>query len=52
MKKTTVLASLRLSLRKRKGVCKEEVRETQKKGEECEKERQEMGACRSKAVIH
>ena len=52
MKKTTVLASLRLSLRMRKGVFKEEVSESQKKGVECEKERQEMGGCRSKSDSH
>ena len=49
MRKTTVFASLRLSLRMRKGVFKEEVSESQKEGE---KQRQEMGACRSKAVSH
>ena len=52
MKKTTVFASLRISLRMRKGVFKEEVSESQKEGVEGEKQRQEMGAFRSKAVIH
>ena len=52
MKKTTVFASLRISLRMRKGVFKEEVNESQKEGVEGEKQRQEMGACRSKAVSH
>ena len=52
MKKTTVFASLRTSLRMRKGVFKEEVSEPQKEGVEGEKQRQEMGACRSKAVNH
>ena len=52
MKKTTVFASLRISLRMRKYVFKEEVSETQKEGVEGEKQRQEMGECRSKAVSH
>ena len=52
MKKTTVFASLRISLRMRKGAFKEEVNESQKEGVEVEKQRQEMGACRSKAVSH
>ena len=52
MKKTTVFASLRISLRMRKGVFKEEMSEFQKEGVEGEKQRQEMGAFRSKAVIH
>ena len=52
MKKTTVFASLRVSLRMRNGVLKEEVSESQKEGVEGEKHRQEMGACRSKAVSH
>ena len=51
MKKTTVFAPLRISLRMRKGVFKEEVSESQK-GVEGEKQRQEMGACKSKAVSH
>ena len=52
MKNTTVFASLRISLRMRKCVFKEEVSESQKEGVEGEKQRQEMGACRSKAVSH
>ena len=52
MRKTTVFASLRLSLKMRNGVLKEEVSESQKEGVEGEKQRQEMGACRSKAVSH
>ena len=52
MKKTTVFASLRLSLRMRKGVFKEEVSESQKEGVEGEKQRQEMDACRSKSDSH
>ena len=52
MRKTTVFASLRISLRVRKGVFKEEVSESPKQGVDDEKERQEMGACRSKAVSH
>ena len=52
MKKTTVFASLRLSLRMRNVVLKEEVSESQKEGVEGEKQRQEMGACRSKSVSH
>ena len=51
MKKTTVFASLRLSLRMRNVVLKEEVSESQKEGVEGEKQRQEMGGCRSKSVI-
>ena len=49
MKKTKVFASLRISLRMKKFVFKE-VSESQKEGVEGEKQRQEMGACRSKAV--
>ena len=52
MKKTTVFASLRLSLRMRKGVFKEEVSESQKEGVEGEKQRQERGGCRSKSNSH
>ena len=52
MKKTTVFASLRLSLRMRKGVFKEEVSESQKEGVEGEKQRQEMGGSRSKSDSH
>ena len=52
MKDTTVFAYLRLSLRMRKGVFKEEVSEYQKEAVEGEKQRQEMRACRSKAVSH
>ena len=52
MKKTTVFASPRISMRMRKGVFKEEVSESHKEGVEGEKQRQEMGACRSKAVSH
>ena len=52
MKKTTVFASLRLSLRMRNGVLKEEVSESQKEGVEGEKQRQEMGGCRSKSDSH
>ena len=52
MKKTIVFASLRLSLRMRKGVFKEEVSESQKEGVEGEKQRQEMGGCRSKPDSH
>ena len=52
MKKTTVFASLRLSLRMRNVVLKEEVSESQKEGVEGEKQRQEMGACRSKSDSH
>ena len=52
MKKTTVFAPLRISLRMRKGVFKEEVSESQTEGVEGEKQRQEMGAGRSKAVSH
>ena len=52
MKKTTVFASLRISLRMRNGVFKEEMSESRKEGLEGEKQRQEMGACRSKAVSH
>ena len=52
MKKTTVFASLRISLRMRKGLFKEEVSESQKEGVESEKQRQELAACRSKAVSH
>ena len=52
MKKTTVFASLRLSLRMRKGVFKEEVSESQKEGVEGEKQREEMGGCRSKSDSH
>ena len=42
MKNTPVFASLRLSLRMRKGVFKEEVSESPKEGLEGEKQRQEM----------
>ena len=52
MKKTTQFASLRISLRMRNGVFKEEMSESQKEGVDGEKQRQEMGACRSKAVSH
>ena len=52
MKKTTVFASLRLSLRMRKGVFKEEVSESLKEGLEGEKQRQDMGGCRSKSDSH
>ena len=52
MKKTTVFASLRISLRVRKGVFKEEVSESQKEGLDGEKQRQEMGGCRSKSGSH
>ena len=38
MNKTTVFASLRISLRMRKGVFKEEVSESQKEGVEAEKQ--------------
>ena len=47
-----MFASLRLSLRMRKGVFKEEVSESQKDGVEGEKQRQEMGGCRSKPDSH
>ena len=40
-----MFASLRLSLRRRKGVFKEEVSESQKDGVEGEKHRQDMGGC-------
>ena len=52
MKETTVFASPRLSLRMRKGVFKEEVSEAQKEGLEGEKQRHEMGGCRSKSDCH
>ena len=52
MRKTTVFASLRLSLRMRNGVLKEEVSESQNEGVEGEKPRQEMGGCRSKPDSH
>ena len=52
MRKTTVFASLRLSLRMRNGVLKEDVSESQKEGVEGEKQRQEMGGCRSKSDSH
>ena len=52
MRKTTVFASLRLSLKIRNGVLKEEVNESQKEGVEGEKERQETGGCRSKSDSH
>ena len=52
MKETTVFAPLSISLRMSKGVYKKEESETQKEGVEGEKQRQEMGACRSKAVSH
>ena len=45
MKKTTVFAPLRISLRMRKGVLKEEVSVSLKAGVEGEKQRQEMGGC-------
>ena len=47
-----MFASLRLSLKMRNGVLKEEVSESQKEGVEVEKQRQEMGACKSRAVSH
>ena len=49
MKKTTVFASLRISLRLRNGVLKEEVSESQKEGVEGEKQRQQVRGCRSKS---
>ena len=52
MKKTTVFASLRLSLRMGNGVLKEEVSESQKEGLEGEKQRQEMGGFRSESDSH
>ena len=52
MRKTTVFASLRLSLRMRNGVLKEEMSESQKEGIEGEKQREEMGGCRSKSDSH
>ena len=52
MKKTTMFASLRLSLRMRNGVLKEEMSESQKEGIEGEKQREEMGGCRSKSDCH
>ena len=52
MKKTTVVSSLRLSLRMRNVVLKEEVSESQKEGGEGEKQRMEMGGCRSKSDSH
>ena len=52
MKKTAMFASLRLPLRLRKGLFKEEVSESQKEGVEGEKERQEKGRCRSKSDSH
>ena len=47
-----MFASLRLSLRMRKGVFKEEVSESQKEGVEGEKQRQQMCGCRSKSDSH
>ena len=52
MRKTTVFASLRLSLRMRNGVLKEELWESQKEGVEGDKQRQEMGGSRSKSDRH
>ena len=52
MKKTTMFASLRLSLRMRNVVLKEEVSESQKEGIESEKQRQEMRGWRSKSNSH
>ena len=52
MRKTTVFVSLRLSLKMRNGVLKEEVNESQKEGVEGEKQRQEMGGCMSKSDSH
>ena len=52
MKKTTVFASLRMSLRMRNGVFKEEVSESQKEGVEGEKQSQDLGGCRSKTDSH
>ena len=52
MRKTTVFASLRLSLKMRNGVLKEEVSESQKEGVEGEKQRQQMCGCRSKSDSH
>ena len=47
-----MFAPLRISLRMRKGLFKEEVSESQKEGVEGEKERQEKGGCRSKSDSH
>ena len=47
-----MFASLRLSLKMRNGVLKEEVSESQKEGVEVEKQRQEMGGCGSKSDRH
>ena len=47
-----MFASLRRPRRLRKGLCKEEVSESQKEGVEGEKERQEKGRCRSKSDSH
>ena len=47
-----MFASLRLSLKMRNGVLKEEVSESQKEGVEGEKQRQEMGGCWSKSDSH
>ena len=52
MKKTTVFASLRISLRMRNGVFKEEMSESRKEGLEGEKQRQQMCGCRSKSDSH
>ena len=52
MRKTTVFASLRLSLKMRNGIFKEEVNESQKEGVEGEKQRQEMRGCMSKSDSH
>ena len=47
-----MFASLRLSLRMRKGLFKEEVSESHKEVVEGEKQKQEMGGCRSKSGSH
>ena len=52
MRKTIVFASLRLSLKMRNGVLKEEVNESQKEGVDGEKQRQEMGGFMSKSDRH
>ena len=52
MRKTTMFASLRLSLKMRNGVLKEEVSESQKEGVEGEKQRQQMRGFRSKSGSH
>ena len=46
------VGALRISLRMRKGVFKEEVSESLKEGVEGEKQMQEMGGCRSKSDSH